>query len=96
RLFDEGSGVDQGDFAARGGHGAKTESTTRVRIIVAENMTAERSKRPRKKRQAATDASGFSHHPKKLNGGYKTSGEDATSGKSPSVLKELLASNMLN
>ncbi|GKD65546.1 hypothetical protein Tco_1307654, partial [Tanacetum coccineum] len=96
RLFDEGGDADQGDFAAGGGHGAKTESTTGVRIIVAENMTAERLTCPRKKRQAATDASGSSHPPKKLRGGYKTSGEAATSGKSPSVLKELLASNMLN
>nr|GEW43323.1 putative transposase (putative), gypsy type [Tanacetum cinerariifolium] len=61
-----------------------------------ENVVAERPKRPRKKRRAATDASGSSYPPKKLRRDYKTSGEAATSGKSPDVLKELLASNMLN
>nr|GEX73841.1 hypothetical protein [Tanacetum cinerariifolium] len=57
RLFDEGGSADQGDFAAGGGHDADIESTTGVRIIGAENVTAERPKRPRKNRQAATDAS---------------------------------------
>ncbi|GKA73757.1 hypothetical protein Tco_0780059 [Tanacetum coccineum] len=42
------------------------------------------------------EGDGSSHPPKKLRGDYKTSGEAATSGKSPSVLKELLASSMLN
>ncbi|GKA83365.1 hypothetical protein Tco_0804960, partial [Tanacetum coccineum] len=96
RLFDEGGSADQGDSAAGGGHDAKIESSTGVIIIAAKNVTAERPKRPRKKRQAATDAGGSSHPPKKLRGDYGTFGEAATSGKSPSVLKELLASSMLN
>ncbi|GJS20820.1 hypothetical protein Tco_0449452 [Tanacetum coccineum] len=96
RLFDEGSSTDQGDSAAGGGQDAGTRLVTRVNIIVIENVTAERPKRLCKKRQAVTDASGSSHPPKKLKGDYETSGEVATSGKSPSVLKELLASSMLN
>ncbi|GKB67289.1 hypothetical protein Tco_0928701 [Tanacetum coccineum] len=56
RLFDEGGSADQGDFAAGGGHDAKIESSTGVRIIAAENVTAERPKRSCKKRQAVTDA----------------------------------------
>ncbi|GKF68459.1 hypothetical protein Tco_0198138, partial [Tanacetum coccineum] len=52
--------------------------------------------RPRKKRPAVTDASGSSHPPKKLRGDYNSSSGAATGGKSPLVLKELLASSMLN
>ncbi|GJZ60341.1 hypothetical protein Tco_0616157 [Tanacetum coccineum] len=96
RLFDEGGSADPGDSAARGGHDADIESTMGVRIIATENVTAERPKRPRKKRQAATDAGGSSHPLKKLRGDYGTSSAAATSVKSPSVLKELLASSMLN
>ncbi|GJY41519.1 hypothetical protein Tco_0428789 [Tanacetum coccineum] len=96
RLFDESGSADQGDSAVGGGHDAEIESSMGVIIIAAENVTAERPKRPRKKRQAATDAGGSSHPPKKLRGDYGTSGDAATSGKSPSILKELLASSMLN
>ncbi|GJX35720.1 hypothetical protein Tco_0247277 [Tanacetum coccineum] len=95
RLLDSTVGRVE-DSAAGGGHGAEIESSTGVRIIAAENVTAERPKRPCKKRQAATDAGGSSYPPKKLRGDYGTSGATATSGKSPSVLKELLASSMLN
>ncbi|GJX93370.1 hypothetical protein Tco_0347956 [Tanacetum coccineum] len=96
RMFDEGGSADQGDFAAGGGHDSETKSVTGVRIIVDENVTAERPKRPRKKRQVVTDTDGSSHPPNKLRGGYRTSSKAATSGKSPSVIKELLASIMLN
>ncbi|GKB75254.1 hypothetical protein Tco_0942149, partial [Tanacetum coccineum] len=75
---------------------SELEATTGVRITPAENVTAERPKHPRKKRQAATDAGGSSYPPKKLRGDYGTFGEAATSDKSLSVLKELLASSMLN
>ncbi|GKD21559.1 hypothetical protein Tco_1223262, partial [Tanacetum coccineum] len=68
RLFDEGGSADQGDSTTGGGHDANIESTMGVRIIAAENVTAERPKRPRKKRQAATDAGGSSHPLKKLRG----------------------------
>ncbi|GKF98493.1 hypothetical protein Tco_0297276, partial [Tanacetum coccineum] len=64
--------------------------------IVAENVTAERHRRQRKKRRAVTDASSSSHPPKKLKGDHGTSSEDANGGKSPSVLKELLASSFIN
>nr|GEW81325.1 ribonuclease H-like domain-containing protein [Tanacetum cinerariifolium] len=53
-------------------------------------------KRQRKKRPAVTDASGSSHPPKKLRGDYETSSGAATGGKFSSVLKELLASSILN
>ncbi|GJW92624.1 hypothetical protein Tco_0170177, partial [Tanacetum coccineum] len=68
RLFDEGGSKNQGDSAAGGGHDAEIESSTGVRIIDAENVTAERPKRPRKKRQDASDTGGSSHPPKKLRG----------------------------
>ncbi|GJS41643.1 hypothetical protein Tco_0566686 [Tanacetum coccineum] len=49
-----------------------------------------------KKKQAVKDASGSSHPPKKLKGDYGTSSGAATGGKSPSVLKELLVSSIMN
>ncbi|GJR64913.1 hypothetical protein Tco_0010978 [Tanacetum coccineum] len=67
-----------------------------VKIITDENVVTKKPRRPRKKRPAVTDASGSSHPPKKLQGDYGTSSGAATGGKSPSVLKELLASSMLN
>nr|GEU94882.1 hypothetical protein [Tanacetum cinerariifolium] len=48
------------------------------------------------KRQAATDASGSSHPPKKLRSDYRTSSGVVNADKSPSSLKELLASSILN
>nr|GEU57487.1 putative reverse transcriptase domain-containing protein [Tanacetum cinerariifolium] len=56
----------------------------------------DRPKCQRKKRQVVMDASGSSHPLKKLRGDYETSSEAATDGKSLSVLKELLASSILN
>nr|GEW68134.1 hypothetical protein [Tanacetum cinerariifolium] len=88
--------ADQGGFAVGDGQDAKTELVTGVKIIVDENVAAEKPKCPRKKKPAVTDASGSSHPPKKLRGDYETSGGATTSGKSSSVLKELLASSMLN
>nr|GEX65111.1 hypothetical protein [Tanacetum cinerariifolium] len=85
-----------GDSAAGGGQETETELVTRVRIIADENVVAEKPKRPRKKRQAVTDASGSFHPPKKLIGDHETFSGVATGGKSSSVLKELLASSMLN
>ncbi|GKE54917.1 hypothetical protein Tco_1490073, partial [Tanacetum coccineum] len=96
RLFDEGGSVDQGDSAVGGGQETETELATGVRIVADENVAAEKPKRPCKKRQAVTDASGSSHPPKKLRGDHGTSSGAAIGGKSPSVLKELLASSMLN
>nr|GFC87052.1 hypothetical protein [Tanacetum cinerariifolium] len=61
-----------------------------------ENVAAENPKRLRKKRQAATDASGSSHPPKKLRSDHGTSSGAVNAGKSPSALKELLASSILN
>nr|GEU78454.1 nonaspanin [Tanacetum cinerariifolium] len=74
----------------------ETGLVTRVKIIATENVIAERPKRPRKKRQAVTDISGYFHPPKKLKGDYRTSGGVATSGKPLFVLKELLTYSMLN
>ncbi|GKB12922.1 hypothetical protein Tco_0846845 [Tanacetum coccineum] len=95
-LFNEGGITDQGDSAVGGGQEAETELATGVRIIVDENVVAERPKYPRKKRQAVTDASDSSHPPKKLRGDHETSSGAATGGKSPSALRVLLASSILN
>nr|GEX11330.1 hypothetical protein [Tanacetum cinerariifolium] len=59
-------------------------------------VTAERPRRQRKKRPAVTNASASSHTPVKLRGDYGTSSGAATGGKSMFVLKELLASSILN
>ncbi|GJT53411.1 hypothetical protein Tco_0988465, partial [Tanacetum coccineum] len=94
RLFDEGGSTEKGDSAVGGGHDANIEP-----VIAAKNVavvTAERPIRHHKKKQAVTDASGSSHPPKKLKGDYGTSSGAATGGKSSSVLKELLASSILN
>ncbi|GJW18798.1 hypothetical protein Tco_0026234 [Tanacetum coccineum] len=96
RLFDEGGSADQGDSAAGGGQETETEIVMGVRFVADENVVTEKPKRPRKKRQVVTDASGSSHPPNKLRGDHRTSSGAATGGKSPSILKELLASSMLN
>nr|GEU61244.1 ATPase 11, plasma membrane-type [Tanacetum cinerariifolium] len=80
KLFDEGGSANQGNSA-----------TSDIAAV-----TAERSKRHRKKRPAVADASGSSHPPKKLRGDHVASSEVATGGKSPSALRELLASSLLN
>ncbi|GJY26267.1 hypothetical protein Tco_0400993 [Tanacetum coccineum] len=96
RLFGEGDSTDQGDSAASGGHDVAIEPVTDVEDAAAENLTTKRPKRHRKKKPAATDASGSSHPPKKLRGDPGTSSGVATGGKSSSVIKELLASSILN
>ncbi|GJX48778.1 hypothetical protein Tco_0273968 [Tanacetum coccineum] len=88
--------TDQGDSAVDGGHDAEIELVTGAENISAKNVIAERPKRQRKKRQAVTDTSGSSHPPKKLRGDNKTSSGAATGDKSSSILKELLASSILN
>ncbi|GJV53764.1 hypothetical protein Tco_1449505 [Tanacetum coccineum] len=95
-LFDEGGSADQRDSTAGGGQDAETKLVKGVKIIDAENVIAERPRRPRKKRQVVTDASGSSHPPKKLRGDHRSFSGTATGGKSLSVLKELLASSILN
>ncbi|GKC59536.1 hypothetical protein Tco_1087134 [Tanacetum coccineum] len=89
KMFDEGGSADQEDSAAGGGQETETEIVTRVRFVADENVVTKKPKRPRKKRQVVTDASGSSHHPKKLKWDHETSSGAATGGKSPSVLKEL-------
>ncbi|GJU63912.1 hypothetical protein Tco_1245747 [Tanacetum coccineum] len=96
RLFDEGGSADQGGSTTCGGQDVETELVTGIKIIIVENVIVERPKRQRKKRQAVTNASGSSHPPKKLRGDHRTSSGAATGGKSPSVLKELLACSILN
>nr|GEX35417.1 copia protein [Tanacetum cinerariifolium] len=95
RLFYEGGSADQGDSAASGGREAETGIATGVRIVADENVVTERPKCPCKKRQAVVDASG-SYPPKKLKGDHGASSEATIGGKSPSALRELLASSMLN
>ncbi|GJX82999.1 hypothetical protein Tco_0332480 [Tanacetum coccineum] len=94
KLFDEGGNTDQGDSAAGSSHHAEIEPVTVAEDIAV--VTAGRPKRQCKKRPTVTDASGSSHPPKKLRGGHGTSSGVATGGKSLSVLKELLASSILN
>nr|GFA48071.1 hypothetical protein [Tanacetum cinerariifolium] len=96
KLFDEGGNADQVDSAAGGGQEAEVGIATGVRIVAEENVTAERLRRSRKKRQAITNADGSSHPPKKLRGDYRASSEVAICGKSPSAFRELLASSLLN
>ncbi|GKA13535.1 hypothetical protein Tco_0693181 [Tanacetum coccineum] len=96
RLFDEGGSMDHGDSAVGGGQETKSELATGVRIVADENVAVEKPKHPCKKRQAVTDASGSSHPPKKLRGDHETSSRAAIGDKSLYVLKELLASSMLN
>nr|GEU32901.1 hypothetical protein [Tanacetum cinerariifolium] len=95
KLFDEGRSVDQVDSDAGGGQEAEVGIAAGVRIVAEENLAAKRPRRLRKKRQAITNAGGSSHPPKKLRGDYGTSSEVAICGKSPSALRELLASSLL-
>nr|GEX37295.1 hypothetical protein [Tanacetum cinerariifolium] len=85
-----------GDFTTGGGQKAETKIAMWVRVVADENVVAERPKRPCKKRQAVTDASGSSHPPKKLRVDHEASSEATTGGKSPSALWEFLASSILN
>nr|GEZ04304.1 hypothetical protein [Tanacetum cinerariifolium] len=96
RLFDEGGSTDQVDSATDVSQEVETGIATGVRIIAEENAIAVRPKRLRKKRQAATDAIGSSHPPKKLRRDYRASSETTICGKSPSALREVLASSLLN
>nr|GEV83695.1 transposase (putative), gypsy type [Tanacetum cinerariifolium] len=96
RLFDECGRADQGDSGTSGCQETKTRIAAGVRIVAEENVAAEKPKCPRKKRQAATDAGGSSHPPKKLRSDYGTSSGVVNAGKSPSAIKELLVSSILN
>ncbi|GJV14573.1 hypothetical protein Tco_1359896 [Tanacetum coccineum] len=96
KLFDESGGANQGDSVAGGGQEIETEIVLGVRFVDEDNVVSEKPKRPRKKRQAATDVSSSSHPPKKLRSDHGTSSRAASSGKSPTVLKQLLASSILN
>nr|GEW74885.1 hypothetical protein [Tanacetum cinerariifolium] len=98
KLFDEGGKTKQGDSTIDGGHDGASLRILDMAVedIVSGNVTTKRPKRQCKKRRAVTNASGFSHPPKKLRGEHRTSSEAATGGKSSSVLKELLASSILN
>nr|GFB73818.1 hypothetical protein [Tanacetum cinerariifolium] len=60
--------ADQVDSAANGGQEVETGIVMGVRIVVEENVVTDRPKPPRKKRQVAMDASGYSRSPKKLTG----------------------------
>ncbi|GJS64695.1 hypothetical protein Tco_0679259 [Tanacetum coccineum] len=96
KLFDEGGNVDQVDSAAGGGPDAAVIPVTDVKDIVADDVATKKPKHFRKKRQAPTDAGGSSHPPKILREDHGTSSGVATGGKSPSVIKELLARSILD
>ncbi|GJY83216.1 hypothetical protein Tco_0496592 [Tanacetum coccineum] len=96
KLFDESGGADQGDSATGGGQETEADIVAGVRFVDAENVFVEKPKRPRKKRQVAADASGPSHPPKKLRSDHGTLGRAVSASKSPTFLKQLLASSILN
>ncbi|GJW89860.1 hypothetical protein Tco_0167413 [Tanacetum coccineum] len=91
KLFDEGGGADQGDTAAGGSYDAVIEPATDV-----EAVAAQQPQRRRKKKRAATNTAVAPHPPKRLRENYGTSGAAAVGGKSPSVIKKLLESSVLN
>ncbi|GKA92371.1 hypothetical protein Tco_0814296 [Tanacetum coccineum] len=68
----------------------------KVEHVVVETEIVKKVTRHHKKRPTAADGSGFNHPPKKLKEDYGTSGGHASGGKSPSVIRELLASSILN
>ncbi|GJS48004.1 hypothetical protein Tco_0955179 [Tanacetum coccineum] len=94
KLFNEGGSTEQGDSAASGGHDAEVELVTSAEDTA--TVAAERPRRQRRKRPAVAEASGSSHPSTKLRKDHGTSGGVTTGGKSPSVIKELLASSLLN
>ncbi|GJZ59214.1 hypothetical protein Tco_0615030 [Tanacetum coccineum] len=96
KLFDESGGADQGDSAVGGDQETEAEIVSSVRFVDEENVAAKKPKRPRKKRQAATDSSGSFHPPKKLRSDHGTSSRAVSAGKSLTVLRQLLASSILN
>ncbi|GJR80117.1 hypothetical protein Tco_0150902 [Tanacetum coccineum] len=95
KLFDEGGSRNQED-SATGGDGNNIVFGADLENVAAETVVAKKPARYRKKRQAATDASGSTHPAKKLKEDYGTSGGIATSGKSPSAIKELFERSVLN
>ncbi|GJV63346.1 hypothetical protein Tco_1474174 [Tanacetum coccineum] len=95
KLFDEGGSRNQED-SATGGDGNNIVFGADLENVAAETVVAKKPACYRKKRQAATDASGSTHPAKKLREDYGTSGGIATSGKSPSVIKELFERSVLN
>ncbi|GKC65657.1 hypothetical protein Tco_1098255 [Tanacetum coccineum] len=88
--------MEQGDSAAGSGHGVEIELVTAVEDTTAENVAVERPRRQRKRRPTVEDARDSSYLPKKLRENHGTSSGIVIGGKSPSVLKELLSSSILN
>ncbi|GKF72054.1 hypothetical protein Tco_0208168, partial [Tanacetum coccineum] len=75
---------------------AKSELEASVERLFDEGGGADQGDSAAREEASCYTCCGSSYPPKKLSGDYKTFGEAATSGKSLSVLKELLASNILN
>ncbi|GKA84643.1 hypothetical protein Tco_0806238, partial [Tanacetum coccineum] len=94
RLFDEGGSGNQVDSAI--GIDQNIVVEPEVEHVAAETEIVKKVTRHHKKRPAAADASGSNHPPKKLREDYGTSGGHASSGKSPSVIRKLLATSILN
>ncbi|GJR20850.1 hypothetical protein Tco_0969377 [Tanacetum coccineum] len=82
-LFDEGGSADQTNSAGGGGQETETEIVMSIRFVADENVVTEKPKRPRKKRQGVTNASGSSDPPKKLRGDHETSSRAATVSATP-------------
>ncbi|GJR78644.1 hypothetical protein Tco_0580477 [Tanacetum coccineum] len=94
RLFDEGGSGDQVDSTI--GTDQNTVVEPKIEHVAVETEIVENVTHHCKKRPAAADASGPNHPAKKLREDYGTSGGHAFGGKSPSVIRKLLASNILN
>ncbi|GJW75317.1 hypothetical protein Tco_0134687 [Tanacetum coccineum] len=94
RLFDDGGSGNQADSAI--GIDQNIVVEPEVEHVAAETEIVKKVARHHKKRPAAADVSGSNHPPKKLREDYGTSGGHASGGKSPSVIRELLASSILN
>ncbi|GKA83056.1 hypothetical protein Tco_0789804 [Tanacetum coccineum] len=94
RIFSEDVSREQADSAKVGT--AAIEQTVTAADTVVENVAIKKTKRQKKKRYAATDAGEASHPAKKLRSDHGTVSRSTTGGKSPSVLKRLLVSVVLN
>ncbi|GJT26490.1 hypothetical protein Tco_0906765 [Tanacetum coccineum] len=94
RIFSEDVCREQTDSAEVGI--AAIEQTITVADTVVENVSIKKTRRQKKKRYAAADAGEASHPANKLRSDHGTISGSTTGGKSPSVLKRLLAGVVLN
>ncbi|GJX84713.1 hypothetical protein Tco_0335487 [Tanacetum coccineum] len=94
RIFSEDVCREQIDSAKVGT--TAIEQTITVADTVVENVAIKKTRRQKKKRYAAADMGEASYPANKLRSDYGTVSGSTTGGKSPSVLKRLLAGVVLN